>query len=81
MPDATDFFAGYKLRDGDAAGADAASEGGDQDMASIKTTTADLFPENDGAGAFADASIEMCKLGLDINARWGWDGSDYNDYE
>lgn len=71
--------------DGKAAGGDdGASDGGVEDGASVKTTTASIFPEDDngeGEGAFPGADRKQHKLGLDINAPWGWDGSMYNDYE
>jgi hypothetical protein len=71
------------------AGADAASdnlkgggEDGNQDAASVKTTTADLFSEDGGAAAPSGPnSKQRHKLGLSITAPLGWDGSSYNDYE
>jgi hypothetical protein len=73
------------------AGADATSdnlnlkcggEDGIQDAASVRTTTADLFPE-DGEAAVPSgpSSKRRNQLGLSITAPWGWDGSSYNDYE
>jgi hypothetical protein len=57
-----------------------ADEEGNQDAASVKTTTADFFPDYQ-ADAPSGSSSKQHKLGLDINEPWGWDGSSYNDYE
>lgn len=65
----------------DATSDDVGSEDENQDAASIKTTTADFFPEYGRADALWAPSPKQHKLGLDINHPWGWDGSSYNDYE
>jgi len=66
------------------AGTDTSSDDGDedgsQDAASVKTATADFFPDYEG-DVPAERSSKHHKLGLDINEPWGWDGSSYNDYE
>lgn len=55
-------------------------EGGNQDAASIKTATTDLFLDHVVAAPTAN-NPRQHRLGLDINEPWGWDGSSYNDYE
>jgi hypothetical protein len=57
-----------------------AGEHGIQDAVSVKTTTANIFPEY-GQDAPPGPESKQHKLGLDINEPWGWDGSSYNDYE
>lgn len=61
-----------------AATEDSDGEDTDEDTDSFRTTTTDFLPE-DARPAMPD--LNQHQLGLDINERWGWDGSSYNSYE
>ncbi len=66
-----------------AAGLNAPNDGkedGDQDAASVHTTTADLFSQT-GGDSPSGLQSKQHMLGLDINYPWGWSGSSYDDYE
>lgn len=65
---------GSAIPDGDVDGE------GNQDAASVRTTTDALFGNSDRGSEPAVGSKEH-KLGLDINYPWGWSGSFYDDYE
>jgi hypothetical protein len=62
-----------------ASGSNAPNDG-EEDAASVETTTADLFSQSGEDSPYGRKSKQH-RLGLDISYPWGWSGSLYDDYE